>query len=152
MSYSLIAKELRKRYFRNADTMVVILGDWPIIKNQIVGMYQGATALKTDREKVIFISDILEPAIRRYEKVTFGVKGNPGWDDSYRLAALTDQMLTGMVSNHEKLILDHDIDISDTKALRKNIYEHYVHKTIKKILRKADYDEAVLDDCLAINA
>ena len=152
MSYSLITKELRKRHVKNSNTMVVILGDWPIIKNQIIDLYTHALPMKSDYERVMFISDITEPAIRSYEQVTFGVKANTGWDDTYRLAAFIEPLLTGLVSKHKKIILDDGMETLDGESLRRAIYEKYIHKTIRNLLRKADYDEALLDDCLTVNA
>lgn len=169
-----VMNELKSRDRKNAHILSILQFDWPasteIIKKLSCYITEG---IKANQEPILYA--IIEEALTRYSHVVF-YKQQEKYEDPARIGTFLESIITETCRQLEVKIIDssgdswsvesgepfslwlssHPGELSinpqpheDEPSLRGLLYELITCESVKTVLRRTNYEEAVVTGCMA---
>lgn len=171
-----ILSMIRKRDRKNAHTLALLFFDWPATNNIIEQLCCFITdEIKSDKEPVIY--PILEKALNKYSDVVFHVNKHK-YEDPIRLGVFLETIITETVKaleieiedslgnkwsveknesfshwleNHKGVLSIIPHQHQNECKLRKVLYQLITSKSVKTVLRRTNYEQAVVAGRLVVS-
>lgn len=168
--------ELRRRDRANASTLSLLLFDWPMANAVINKVHDFCEAALACEERKLLVYPIIEVALIDYQKVTTHGK-NKKYNDTLRLSVFMETIITETCKALDVAIIDGkgriwDLEyaplsqwlsdysgrlcLSQSKydesaiELRKALYQLVASDDVKNVLRRSEYEKAVVDGNIRI--
>lgn len=173
-----VMNALRSRGRKNAHILSILQLDWPASELIIQKLSDYISdSIKANQEPVIY--PIIEEALFRYSQLVFHAQRYK-YEDPARLSAFLDSLITETCKALEVQIAaknggdvwsvesgtsfsewstNHPGDLSitphvheDEPSLRGLLYELLICESVKNVLRRTDYEQAVVSGCLVAHS
>lgn len=168
------SSQVRKRTRRHASLVDLLSFDWPDAKKIMNNLYSHISDNVHKNNKPV-IYDIIDVALDRYHDAVFQKNGKK-LDDPKRIAIFIETLIVETCRELELAIVDEkgdewtvdsgqpfvawrdahpgDLEVygrthPDEDVLRKMLYTLVTSESIKRVLKRAGYEEAVLAGCVA---